>query len=215
MLDVAAGSPAPERAPVVAGSPAPRVQVKDKAEVFYIGEEDKKKRKKTWVRCTYDTGAAVVAFPMHFELSDETPPSEDVYTTASGEKTPDQGGGALIGWNVMKKKCKMKGRKAPVHKCLAAGHKMAQAGLDSWLTENGGWLMPRRGSIAKLMKEYLDYLMEKHGATDLIPLYVRNGVYCFDILTDADAHAHDAVPIAPLGSESSSSQKTWGFQRQP
>jgi len=57
--------------------------------------------------------------------------------------------------------------------------------------------------------------MEKHGATDLIPLYVRNGVYCFDILTDADAHAHDAVPIAPLGSESSSSQKTWGFQRQP
>jgi len=220
----AAGSTAPERgkgAGKAAGSTASE-QGKGpgtkETEFFYIGDakekEEKKKGKKKWHRVTYDTGAAPVAFPMSFQLVDETEPTEDVYKTACGEMVPDEGGGAIVGWNAMGRKNKLKGRRAPVHKILAGGHKMAQAGLDSWLNEQGGWLMPRNGIVGKKMRAYFKYLTEWYGHGDMIPIYVHGGVYCFDLFTDAEIDDENAVEIGEFGQDDDACQPCGpGFHR--
>ncbi len=44
------------------------------------------------MRFTYDTGAAVTAFPLDARMGEETEANEATYKTASGEIIKDQGG---------------------------------------------------------------------------------------------------------------------------
>ena len=53
--------------------------------------------------------------------------------------------------------------------------------------------MPRTGKIADGLRHEFARLVKKHGETDLLPLYLENGVYNFYLKEDAGA-----AELAPL-----------------
>ena len=63
--------------------------------------------------------------------------------------------------------------------------------------------MPRTGKIADGLRQEFARLVKKHGETDLLPLYLENGVYNFYLKEDAGA-----AELAPLSSSSSSSSSS-------
>ena len=67
--------------------------------------------------------------------------------------------------------------------------------------------MPRAGKIAEGLRQEFARLVKKHGETDLLPLYLENGVYNFYLREDAGA-----AELAPLEQQQQSPPS--GNQRQ-
>ena len=69
--------------------------------------------------------------------------------------------------------------------------------------------MPRTGKIAEGLRQEFARLVKKHGETDLLPLYLENGVYNFYLREDAGA-----AELAPLEQQQQQQSPPSGNQRQ-
>ncbi len=98
--------------------------------------------------------------------------------TASGETCEDQGGVVVEGLDEAGNKRRLRARRADVHKVLVAGSKAAQF-QHAWITQGGGYLIPRSSTIGRAMQRELQMLIRRHGDASLIKLYEENGVYNF------------------------------------
>ena len=114
---------------------------------------------------------------------------------------------AIKGSDEQGKPRRIKGKLAPVHKTLVSAGEVAIQGYDGWVGSDGGYLMPRTGKIADGLRQEFARLVKKHGRTDLLPLYLENGVYNFYLREDAGA-----AELAPLEQQQQSQPS--GNQRQ-
>ena len=70
--------------------------------------------------------------------------------------------------------------------------------------------MPRTGKIADGLRQEFARLVKKHGETDLLPLYLENGVYNFYLKEDAGA-----AELAPLEQQQQQQQPAPQQQSSP
>lgn len=136
-----------------------------------------------WIKCNYDTGCARSVVPLR-EGDAVQDGDGTTYRTASGETIEDQGEAILKGRCEHGISRTLRARRADVHKVLVSGAKAAKF-QDAWITEGGGYLVPRTSPIAKGMQKELDRLIKMHGDKGLIPLYEENGVYNFYLRREA------------------------------
>ena len=102
-----------------------------------------------WLRFTYDTGAAVTAFPSDFGLGTRTPASDATYKTASGEIIEDAGGLKLEGRAEGGRAIRLTGRLADVHKVLVAASAVHKQGHTTVLYQGGGAIIPGGSRLAR------------------------------------------------------------------
>jgi hypothetical protein len=139
-----------------------------------------------------DSGAAISAFPLSF-LPASAPGQAGNgrnYRTASGALLADKGGVKLTMKDENGLERQMPGRLADVHKPLVSQGKVADAGQQTWLTAEGGYLMHKSTPLAKKIQS----MVEREAATNrgMLPVYREGGVYNFYMkLKDKDS-------IAPL-----------------
>ena len=149
------------------------------------------------VRLTLDTGAAVVALPKTFATQYKLDESKGgSYRTASAEIVQDEGGRNVKGQDSNGNKLALAGRVADVHKPLVAGSQVAKRS-DMYLWDDGGFILPKTGVIAKKLHAYMEKLMAEHGTAELTPVYVHNGVYCMDYWL----HAPQGADLADFESD--------------
>ena len=129
-----------------------------------------------WLRFTFDTGAAVTAFPRNCRGVCIGPGVNVSYKTASGEVIPDVGGCLVHGWSEMGEPVRLKGRKANIHKALVSAGAVHRTGRCTWLEKRGGWIMKEDGYLANQIKQLIRRYIDD-GGKDVIPLYEENGVY--------------------------------------
>ena len=67
-----------------------------------------------------------------------------------------------------------------VHKILLSGKGMVEAKQDIWVGNDGGYVMPKESVIATKLREYFAELIKQYGDEDLIPVYIRRGVFVMD-----------------------------------
>ena len=93
-----------------------------------------------WMRLTFDTGAAVTAFPLDVGSGTHTDPSTATYKTASGEILQDQGGVRVEGTSEHDSLVAMQGRTADVHKILLSAAQAHSKGYMSiWVLDEDTW----------------------------------------------------------------------------
>ena len=101
-----------------------------------------------WMRFTFDTGAAVTAFPLDVGRGTHTDPSTATYKTASGEILQGQGGVRVEGTSEHDSLVAMQGRKADVHQIWLAAAQAHSKGYMSILSSGGGYLVPESSNLA-------------------------------------------------------------------
>ena len=75
---------------------------------------------------------------------------------------------------------------------------------DFYLSSDGGWVVPRHGSIGKELRRYLDWLIYQYGDRELLPLYLEDGIYnfylqCAKPVTAMEKEATPSASDQPLG----------------
>ena len=169
-----------------------------------------------YLKLNYDTGAAVVAFPAEFNEGGES--TGVPLVTASGERIADMGEIRLQGRDEYNQPRKIRGKVTQVHKVLAGAAQINRDGRQrTWLTDTGGYLLPKEGPIAKGVEKELQRLIRKHGSKSLLPLYVEKGVYNFYLKMDkTEAIAAVDQPAQSGGSPASAgaNNKSQTFARQ-
>ncbi len=128
-----------------------------------------------WLKFTYDTGAAITAFPLDAKIGEETEANDMNYKTASGELIPDQGGLKIKALTEAQHPLTMNGRKADVHKVLLSAGRVHSKGHVGYLNGAGGWVIPGGTALAKEMED----LIRKHArrTPGSIALYQERGTY--------------------------------------
>lgn len=164
-----------------------------------------------WIKCNYDTGCARSVVPLK-----EGKPVQDgdgtTYRTASGETIEDQGEAILKGRDENGNLRNLRARRADVHKVLVSGSKAAKF-QDAWITQGGGYLVPRSSPIAKGMNKELKRLIAKYGDKQLLPLYEEKGVYNFYLRRAPTCAGGDVSAVTTKPREAASSSSA-GFTRQ-
>ena len=94
----------------------------------------------------------------------------------------------------------------------------AKCGQDAWLGDDGGYLMPKDGPIARSLRKHFAHLVRRFGTKDLIPLYIDQGVFVFDMYvptsTTSSAQPTTPVQLAPLSEDEQATSSRQVFQRQ-
>ena len=85
----------------------------------------------------------------------------------------------MLGSDSNGNKLALRGRVAKVHKVLASGVKVAER-HDIWLGNDGGYIMPRHGPIAKEMRAHFEKVRLKYDEGDVTPVYQERGTFVFD-----------------------------------
>ena len=135
-------------------------------------------------------------------------PNHRGYITASGERIADYGGLKLECTDENSMKRNFGGRISDVHKVLASASQVAKAGQMLWLEADGGYVIPRDGTIGKKLREELARLIDVYGDYTLLPVYQERGVYNFYLQVD------DQVETAALGNPEPREAPQSGFQGQ-
>ena len=91
-----------------------------------------------WLRWTYDTGAATLAFPLDAMVGADTEGNECSYKTSYGELIPDHGGFCVQGMTECGYGVTLRGRHAAVHKTLISASKVHSKGHVAVVDSNGG-----------------------------------------------------------------------------
>ena len=162
-----------------------------------------------WLRCNLDTGAAITVLPKRWvDDSRKEDPNHRGYITASGERIADYGGLKLECTDENSMKRNFGGRISDVHKVLASASQVAKAGQMLWLEADGGYVIPRDGTIGKKLREELARLIDVYGDYTLLPVYQERGVYNFYLQVD------DQVETSALGNPEPREAPQSGFQGQ-
>lgn len=149
-----------------------------------------------WLRWTYDTGAAITAFPVDACMGTETEPNAANYKTASGELIPDQGGLCVRGLSESGHGIVLEGRKADVHKPLVSAGMVAKKGHVVVLDNDGGYILPRGGKLTQRIQQLIRAEVWKEKLA--VPLYKENGTYV----------GYMKVPVEYMKMNTSASQRT-------
>ena len=66
-----------------------------------------------------------------------------------------------------------------VHKCLLSASKLCTEGepQEIWLNGTGGYVFPTNGPIAQGLALEYEKLVEMHGSSQVLPVYLDRGVY--------------------------------------
>lgn len=128
-----------------------------------------------WLRWTYDTGAAITAFPLDASMGIETPPNGASYKTASGELIPDHGGLSVRGSSESGYNVILNGRKADVHKTLVSAGMVHKKGHVAFLDAEGGYLLPGWSALSKKIQQIIRQEVWKEKAA--VKLYQEAGIY--------------------------------------
>lgn len=165
----------------------------------YVVEHDGEK----WIRFNYDSGAALTALPVALA---EGLPLDKVgeFITASGDAIPNYG---RVKFDAMDEDANVRavrGSVSQVHKPLCAAGEMSRT-QDAILWEEGGFLLPRDGPVAKKIRKELYRLLRKHGRQGgVLPLYREGNLYNFYLKKKGPA---ELAPVTPAA-------QPQGFQRQ-
>ena len=147
-----------------------------------------------------DSGAAIHAFPSSMYLrsedvaemitrsgnyvideidEDEYEDTEIWYTTASGQEIPDMGQLELTLEDEENRSLTMMTNVTSVHKCLLSASKLCTEGepQEIWLNGTGGYVFPANGPIAQGLALEYKRLVEMHGSSQVLPVYLDRGVY--------------------------------------
>ena len=126
------------------------------------------------------------------------------FIAASGEPIPNYG---RVKFNAMDEDANVRavrGSVSQVHKPLRAAGEMSRT-QDAILWEEGGFLLPREGPIAKKLRKELYRLLRKHGREGgVLPLYREGNLYNFYLKKQGPA---ELAPLTP-------GAQPQGFQRQ-
>jgi hypothetical protein len=128
-----------------------------------------------WLKFTYDTGAAVTAFPLDAKMGEETEPNESTYRTASGEIIPDKGGLKLQATTEARHPVTLNGRRADVHKILVSAGRVHAKGHVSYLNGAGGWVIPGGSALARKMEDLINEHARRTKGS--LQLYQERGTY--------------------------------------
>ena len=90
------------------------------------------------LRWTYDTGAAISAFPLDAMVGAETEGNECCYKKSCGELIPDHGGFCVQGMTECGYGVTLRGKHAAVHKTLISASKVHSKGHVAVVDSNGG-----------------------------------------------------------------------------
>ena len=127
-----------------------------------------------------DTSAAVTAFPRSQFGSGCPDENHRGYVTASGERIPDCGGSRLVCTDEHGQRRGITGRKTDVHKVLASASQVFRGGKQvAWLTEDGGYIIPRDGPVAKAIANVIQRHEQLESGKTMLPVYQEKGVYNF------------------------------------
>ena len=146
-----------------------------------------------WVKMNLDSGAAVTAFPEAWVDESTEDPNHKGYITASGEKIADYGELTLKCTDENEMRRKISGRVSQVHKVLASASQVARAGQMMLLEQGGGYVIPRDGTIGKMLKAELARAIRMYGDHTLLPVYEERGVYNFYLKVDGDENEASAL----------------------
>ena len=132
----------------------------------------------TWQKLNYDTGAAITVFKKSVAPEGVASGNGRSYRTATGELTEDAGAIRMTAEDEDDVKRGVSGRLADVHKTLVSASKSAKLGMNGWISEGGGWLVPEASKASRQIHQMLERMSRtpKHG---MIRLYEENGVYNF------------------------------------
>ena len=131
-----------------------------------------------WIRLNVDTGAAVTVIPA--KMVPEAKGNGRYYRTASGERIEDKGSVVLHGGDELGQQRRVRGRVADVHKVLVAAGAVAVDGRNNmYLTDQGGYMIPRDSKVGQEVDRALHRAIRQYGNDGLSPLYLENGVYNF------------------------------------
>ena len=177
-----------------------------------------------WLSFTYDTGAAVTAFPLDMEIGESEAPSEASYKTASGEIIQDRGGIRLVGTTENEELVQLNGRRTDVHKVLLSAGKVHAKGHLAVLGKGGGYIVPAGSDLAGLLRE----VVAQHACRTpgVVPLHEERGTYVGYMKVESDAggpapaqkgrvrqqSSRSLCPLVPGGAGAPSSS---GGRRQP
>ncbi|CAK0892634.1 unnamed protein product [Prorocentrum cordatum] len=133
-----------------------------------------------YTKFNLDTGAAVTAFPRSQFGSGHPDENHRGYVTASGERIPDCGGSRLVCTDEHGQRRGITGRKTDVHKVLASASQVFRGGKQvAWLTEDGGYIIPRDGPVAKAIANVIQRHEQLESGKTMLPVYQEKGVYNF------------------------------------
>ena len=160
-----------------------------------------------WVKINYGTGSAGTVYPMEYEsVQDSHEHSGNTYMAATGEVVDAGNRCVFTGCDEYNTQLKLKGERAPVHKILVSAGECTLKGNDTFLSENGSWIILRDTSVWREVRAAISKIAEKHQYAGMVPLYLERNVFNMYLRPDK---TNAGKPLCPAEAASSSS----GFPR--
>jgi hypothetical protein len=150
-----------------------------------------------WIKFNLDSGAAVSASPLHFG-SGSAAGNGKLYKAADGAIMQDAGGVRMKLEDEYGGMRTMSSRVLDVHKNLTSASVAAKAGTNSWLTEGGGYMLPKSCETNRKIEKLLEIEAAK-ATSRMLPLYEEKGVYNFYLKVGKNG---SIAPLEDAASES-------------
>ena len=146
----------------------------------------------------YDSGAGVTLLPKHF-LANPVISEDKCYKTASGEFIEDYGAAKVLGTDESGTIREIQGRVSDVHKPLLSAHDVSmKGGLNAYITELGGFLIPRSSKLGSAIEKSVRSLIKKHQGDGLIRMAWENSVLNFYLKMEGEGESVDALRVASV-----------------
>ncbi|CAK0819708.1 unnamed protein product [Prorocentrum cordatum] len=153
---------------------------------FELNSFDETVDDQEWVRFTFDSGAAVTTFPENTKGERLPADPNASYRTASGEIIADSGGVCIQGRSEWSEPIRLKARLASIHKPLVSASQTHRTGRATWLTKEGGYILPAGSDIVNRVDALIrDAVWSESG---VVPLYVEKGIYAGYIKKNEGGH---------------------------
>ncbi|CAK0857642.1 unnamed protein product [Prorocentrum cordatum] len=153
---------------------------------FELNSFDETVDDQEWIRFTFDSGAAVTTFPENTKGERLPADPNASYRTASGEIIADSGGACIQGRSEWSEPIRLKARLASIHKPLVSASQTHRTGRATWLTKEGGYILPAGSDIVNRVDALIrDAAWSESG---VVPLYVEKGIYAGYIKKNEGGH---------------------------
>ena len=131
--------------------------------------------KEGWLRWTYDTCAAISAFPVNEKIGTETQANKCSYKIASGELISDRDGLRVQGTAEYRNGVTFRCRKADVHKTLISASKVHSKGHVAVVDSEEGYIFLHNSTHAIKIQQFVqNEIVNELGS---IRLYLESGAY--------------------------------------
>ena len=173
--------------------------------LYHIGDDDEswkiRYKGEDWMRINYDTGAAKTALPVSLVKGTELTKKGE-FVVASGDTIANYGEAQLQVKDELGSVRKFRGSVTEVHKPLASAADLSKH-HDTFLSESGGVLIPKRSAVAQGLRTAYKNLVRRYGSHGIMPLHREGKLYNFYL---KKASSVDLCPIDSGTAGSSASQ---------